>query len=111
MKKKSNTVDLTQNPVQPDAQVGTSRRELLKGGAGVVAGVAMAQMLPSEARAAQPNANSNAEVLAQLSKSNADKNRSILLKGGTVITMVGNPLDSECPIRIAPPNFLARAAI
>jgi cytosine/adenosine deaminase-related metal-dependent hydrolase len=87
MKKKSNTVDLTQNPVQPDAQVGTSRRELLKGGAGVVAGVAMAQMLPSEARAAQPNANSNAEVLAQLSKSNADKNRSILLKGGTVITM------------------------
>ena len=87
MKKKSNTVDSPQNSVQQDAQVGTSRRELLKGGAGVVAGVAMAQILPSEARAAQPNANTNAEVLAQLSKSNADKNRSILLKGGTVITM------------------------
>ena len=53
MKKKSNTVDSSQNSAQQDAQVGTSRRELLKGGAGVVAGVAMAQILPSEARAAQ----------------------------------------------------------
>jgi hypothetical protein len=64
----------------------TSRRDLLKGGAGLVAGAAIAPLLSSEAAAAPPN-NANAEVLARLEKANANAARSILLKGGTVITM------------------------
>jgi 5-methylthioadenosine/S-adenosylhomocysteine deaminase len=72
---------------KPKSSTGTSRRELLKVGAGFVAGAAIAQLLPSEAAAAQPSDNANAEILARLNKANADSARSILLKGGTVITM------------------------
>jgi hypothetical protein len=69
------------------AQVKTSRRDLLKRSAGLVAGAAMAQLLPSEATAKAPNAAENAEILARLHKANANSRRRILLKGGTVITM------------------------
>src|SRR5215468_2845195 len=83
------------NPPLAETPEGTSRRELLKGGAGLVAGAAAASLLPTEALAAQPNGNgnSNSDIFGRLTRANADSARSILLQGGTVITMDPNVPD------------------
>ena len=75
------------SPEAAETPGGTSRRELLKGGVGLVAGAAMVQMLPSEAAQPTPTTTENAETLARLQQANANSRRRILLKGGTVITM------------------------
>jgi 5-methylthioadenosine/S-adenosylhomocysteine deaminase len=75
------------SPEAAETPGGTSRRELLKGSVGLVAGAAMVQMLPSEAAAKAPTITENAETLARLQQANANSRRRILLKGGTVITM------------------------
>ena len=56
------------SPEAAETPGGTSRRELLEGGAGLVAGAVMAQLLPSEAALISPARTENAEILARLQK-------------------------------------------
>ena len=65
--------------VEPRA---SSRRGFLKGGAGLVAGAAAAQLLPVRVQAQQPANNSG--TLQQLMNPNG---RAILIKGGTILSM------------------------
>jgi hypothetical protein len=69
----------------------TSRRDLLKGGAGLVAGAAIAPLLSSEASAAPPpHAGTQGpppHAGTQGPPPHAQGNQRILIKGGTVITM------------------------
>src|SRR5262245_7461992 len=64
---------------------GTSRRDFLKGGAGLVAGATIAQLLPGEASG--KGKDDGDETLDRLERANGDSGRRILIKGGTVITM------------------------
>jgi imidazolonepropionase-like amidohydrolase len=73
------------------ARGATSRRGFLTGGAGAVAGSALAPLFSGEAKAATQA--EDAKTLDRLERANADAGRRILIKGGTVVSMdlkVGN---------------------
>src|SRR5207253_2477415 len=68
--------------VRPPARGGTSRREFVKSGAGLVAGGAAALMLPGRALAQEAGvADTDAELRALRGQ------RRILLRGGVVLTL------------------------
>ena len=63
-----------------------SRRDFLKGGAGIFAGTAAAQILPRRTPATNDEADDN-RTLDRLARTNKDAARRILIKNATVITM------------------------
>ena len=76
----------------PEQQPGTSRRDMLKAGAGVAAGAAMVPALSFSAAAGGDHDDDDdhghgGDTLKDLERANHDRNRVVLLKGGTVITM------------------------
>jgi cytosine/adenosine deaminase-related metal-dependent hydrolase len=76
----------------PEQQPGTSRRDILKAGVGVAAGAAMGPALSFSVAAGGDHDDDDdhghgGDTLNDLERANGDRNRVILLKGGTVITM------------------------
>ena len=63
----------------------SSKRDFLKTGAGLVAGAALAPLLPGIAAAGQ--ASRDAEAVERITRQNGEARGRLLIKGGTVITM------------------------
>ena len=74
----------------------SSKRDFLKTGAGLVAGAALAPLLPGIAAAGQ--ANRDAEAVERITRQNGEARGRLLIKGGTVISMdpqVGDFLQAD----------------